>query len=69
MTGKQRNIDVQLLVSELKRGLPAAPGQMSEQEFTRLCENIAGAIVSAVDQYDSGIRSLEPEFGEEDRVV
>jgi len=62
-------LDVGQLLSEIKRGLPAAPGQMSAQEFSLLCENIANAIVKAIEMYDGRLRSPEPEYGEEERVV
>lgn len=69
MPGKYYDVDANQLVSEIKQGLPAAPGQMSEQEFSRLCENVANAIVKAIDMYDRRIKSPEPEYGEEERVV
>ncbi len=69
MPGKPHNVDVGTIVSDIKRGLSAAPGQMSEQEFGRLCENIATAIVNAIDMYDGRAKSPEPEYGEEDRVT
>ncbi len=64
----EHNIDASQLVSEIKRGLPSAPGQMSEQEFNRFCQNVAGAIVKAIDMYDSRMKSPEPDYGEEERV-
>ncbi len=63
------NIDTNKLVSEIKRGLPAAPGQLSSSEFDQLCENIANAIGSAIEEYDRGVRSPEPDFGEEERAI
>ncbi len=69
MPSKEHNIDAGQLVSEIKRGLPSAPGQMSEQEFDQFCQNVAGAIVKAIDMYDSRMKSPEPDYGEEERVV
>jgi hypothetical protein len=69
MPGKKENIDAAQLLTTIKRGLPAAPGQMSAQEFSLLCENIVAAIAMAIDQYDSRSKSLEPDYGEEERVV
>lgn len=63
------SIDTSKLVSEIKRGLPSAPGQLSASEFDQLCENIANAIGSAIEEYDRSARSLEPDFGEEERVA
>jgi hypothetical protein len=63
------SIDTSKLVSEIKRGLPGAPGQLSASEFDRLCENIANAIGSAIEEYDRGVRSPEPDFGEEERAT
>lgn len=69
MSGKKDNVDAGQLLTELTRGLPAAPGQMSAKEFSLLCENIVNAIVKAIDMYDSRAKSPEPEYGEEERVV
>ncbi len=68
MPGEKHGIDVSQLVGEIKQGLPAAPGHMSEQDFSRLCDNIANAIVKAIELYDHGLKSPEPEYGEEERV-
>jgi hypothetical protein len=62
-------IDTQALVAEIKRGLPSAPGPFSEEQFNRLCENIANAIAGAIERYDGRMKSPEPDFGEEERVV
>ncbi len=69
MPGTHNNVDVSQLVTEIKRGLPAAPGQMTEQEFSRFCENVAKAIVTAIEMYDGREKSPEPDYGEEERVV
>jgi hypothetical protein len=42
---------------------------LSASEFDRLCENIANAIGSAIEEYDRGVRSPEPDFGEEERAT
>jgi hypothetical protein len=63
------SIDTSKLVSEIKRGLSVAPGQLSAAEFDQLCENIANAISGAIEEYDRGVRSPEPDFGEEERVA
>jgi hypothetical protein len=56
-------------VNAIKRGLPAAPGQLSAAEFDQLCENIASAISDAIEEYDRAVGSPEPDFGEEERVA
>ena len=66
---QRANIDTQELVEEIKRGLPSAPIQFSQEHFNRFCENIANAIVSAIDRYDGRMKSPEADFGEEERVV
>ncbi|HVX30491.1 MAG TPA: hypothetical protein VHA53_08445 [Nitrolancea sp.] len=66
---QRASIDTRKLVDEIKRGLPAAPGQFSASEFDRLCDNIASAIASAIEEYDRSIKSPEPDFGEEERVA
>lgn len=63
------SIDTAKLVSEINRGLPAAPGQLSADEFNKLCENIARAIGHAIGEYDRSAKSPEPDFGEEERVA
>jgi len=65
---QRASIDTSKLVSEIKRGLPSAPGQLTASEFDRLCENIANAIGSAIEDYDRSMKSPEPDFGEEERV-
>jgi hypothetical protein len=69
MSAKQHNLDVSQLIDELKRGLPDAPGSLSQQEFDSFCDNVASAIVKAIDMYDSRMKSPEPDYGEEERVV
>ncbi|HEX3721164.1 MAG TPA: hypothetical protein VHV31_00140 [Nitrolancea sp.] len=66
---QRASIDTKGLVDEIKRGLPTAPAQFSEEQFNRLCENIAGAIATAIEHYDGSLKSPEPDFGEEERVV
>ncbi len=69
MPGKEHNVDAGQLVNDIKRGLPSAPGNMSEQEFDMFCQNVAGAILKAIDMYDSRMQSPEPDYGEEERAV
>lgn len=69
MPGKPHKVEISQLMNDIKRGFPSAPGQFSEQEFGRLCENIATAIVNAIDAYDSRAKSPEPEYGEEERFA
>ena len=57
------------LLATVKKGMPAAPGDMSAQEFSLFCENIVNAIVMAIDMYDRGVGSVDADFGEEERVV
>ena len=69
MSVKEHNIDTSQLVREIKQGLPSAPGQLSEQEFDQFCRNVARAIAMAIDMYDARMKSPEPDYGEEERVV
>jgi hypothetical protein len=64
----QAHDDLSGLVEEIRRGLPAAPGGMSAPEFSLLCENIARAIVHAIDTHGPRAHTQEPEFGEEERI-
>jgi len=66
---QRANVDTQELVAMIKRGLPSAPGQFSEEQFNRLCDNIASAIAGAIEHYDGRMKSPEPDFGEEERVA
>jgi hypothetical protein len=66
---QRASIDTTKLVGQIKQGLSSAPGQMSADEFTRLCENIANAIAGAIETYDRAVGSPEPDFGEEERVA
>lgn len=66
---QRTSIDTSRLVSEIKRGFSSAPGQLNEREFDQLSENIANAIGRALEEYDRGLRSPEPDFGEEERVA
>lgn len=61
-------IDQARLVDELRRGFPTAPGGLSEDEFARLCDNLARAIMLAVASHETQQHSPEPEFGEEERA-
>lgn len=56
------------LVQTIRRGLPSNPGGMNDDEFNHLCENIAHAIIQAVEAHETNLHSPTPEFGEEDRM-
>ena len=66
---QRSTVDTQELVATIKRGLPSAPGQFSEEQFNRLCDNIANAIAGAIERYDGRMKSPEADFGEEERVA
>lgn len=58
---------VEQLIQTIKADLPDAPAGMSQDEFDRLCSNIARAIAAGVQQHEDQLHQIKPEFGEPDR--
>ncbi len=69
MPVRKDNFEIGDLLTTVKKGMPAAPGNMSAQEFSLFCENIVNAMVMAIDMYDRGVGSVDADFGEEERAV
>ncbi len=69
MPMRKDDFEIGDLLTTVKKGMPAAPGNMSAQEFSLFCENIVDAIVKAIDMYDRSAKSVDADFGEEERVV
>ncbi|HEU5423148.1 MAG TPA: hypothetical protein VFU72_06380 [Nitrolancea sp.] len=57
--------EINELVAELRRGLPATPASWSAEDLQRFCENIARAIVRAGEQATAA--GQQPEYGEVER--
>jgi hypothetical protein len=58
---------VERLVETLKADFPEAPAGMSQDEFDRLCSNIARAIAIGMQMHEDQHHQIKPEFGEPDR--
>lgn len=58
---------VEQLIQTIKSDLPQAPAGMSQDEFDRLCSNIARAIAAGMQKHEDRHHQIKPEFGEPDR--
>ena len=58
---------VEQLLQTIKADLPDAPAGMSQDEFDRLCLNIARAIAAGLQMHENQHHNIKPEFGEPDR--
>lgn len=56
--------ELQALVDTIRQGLPDSPGGLSADQFNRLCENIARAVIQAVSTHETRLHAQTPEFGE-----
>jgi hypothetical protein len=67
MSQQHERDEIQQIVEQIRRDLPAAPGGLSEQEFDQLCRNIGRAIAGALHVHAERYHRVEPEFGEVQR--
>lgn len=67
MSDQERQSTVAQLLNVIKSDLPERPEGMSQQDFDRLCENIARAIVTGLQMHENRHHQIQPEFGEPDR--
>ncbi|TVR73307.1 MAG: hypothetical protein EA415_07895 [Sphaerobacteraceae bacterium] len=58
---------VEQLIQTIKSDLPDAPAGMSQDEFDRLCTNIARAIAAGMQMHENQHHQIKPDFGEPDR--
>ncbi len=58
---------VEQLIQTIKADLPDAPAGMSQDEFDRLCTNIARAIAAGMQMHENQHHQIKPDFGEPDR--
>lgn len=58
---------VEQLIQTIKSDLPDAPAGMSQDEFDRLCSNIARAIAAGMQMHENQHHQIKPDFGEPDR--
>jgi hypothetical protein len=58
---------VEKLIETIKADFPEAPAGMSQDEFDRLCSNIARAIAAGMQMHEDRHHQIKPEFGEPDR--
>ena len=58
---------VEQLLATIKADLPDAPAGMSQDEFDRLCTNIARAIAAGLQIHENRHHQIQPEFGEPQR--
>lgn len=58
---------VEQLLKTIKADLLDPPEGMSQDEFDRLCQNIARAIAAGMQMHENQHHNIKPEFGEPDR--
>ncbi len=64
----RRNLDtVEQLIETITADFPEAPAGMSQDEFDRLCANIARAIATGMQLHEDRYHQIQPEFGEPHR--
>jgi C4-type Zn-finger protein len=62
-----RQTPIEQVLQQIRADLPSAPQGMSDDEFDRLCNNIARAIMAALQAHEDRYHQLTPEFGEPQR--
>jgi hypothetical protein len=58
---------VERLLETIKSDFSEAPSGMTQDEFDRLCNNIARAIAVGLQMHEDHHHQIKPEFGEPDR--
>jgi hypothetical protein len=67
MAERQRPDTVEQLLEVIRSDFREAPAGMSQDDFDRLCSNIARAISVALEKHEGRYHQISPEFGEPQR--
>jgi hypothetical protein len=67
MTDQHHQDLIEKVVQQIRADFPSAPHGMSDDEFDRLCTNIARAVAAGIQHHENRYHQLSPEFGEPQR--